>query len=158
MLTKEAYAYYAAGVAVAAVRLKLTLRQVSINPARGVTDVISPRDAAKDRITMWLTGLAAEKKGVGETDPFRRMRNRQRIRAELTNHPSRGKGKGAKMGQSVINQAQDRANALCVSMFPAIKRVAENLLEKEMLAGDEVGRLINGETDRLGEAIGAAKM
>lgn len=141
MLTKLAYAYYEAGAAVAAAHLKLTVKQVSINAARGGTDIVIPRDGVKARITLWLTALAAEKKGVGETDAFRRMKNRQRIRAELDADAS-SKSQKAKASNAILSQAQDRANAICSTHFAAIRAVAERLVVEEALDGETVEQIV----------------
>jgi hypothetical protein len=144
MLTKLAYAFYEAGAAVAAIHLKLLLRQVSINAARGATDVVIARENAKARITLWLTGLAAEKKGVGETDPFRRIKVRQRIAAEILEQSKTRRGKG---DPAIVGQAQDRANAICSTLMPAIQKIAERLVNEEVLATEDVEQIV-GEVKR----------
>ena len=146
MITREAYAFYEAGAAVAAVHLRLKLKRVSIAHARGGTEIAFGRDGCRDRITLWLAGLAAEKKGVGETDPFRRMKNRQRIQVELTDHLD-GRGgprtRREKEARAIHSQAQDRANAVCAALFPAICAVAERLLADEILTGEDVRRIVS---------------
>lgn len=145
MLTKEAYAYYEAGCAVAAVHCRLRLRQVSINAAHGNTDVAFPRDGLKLRATLWLTGLAAERKGVGEADPFRRSRCRQRLRQQVADYVAGLDGEmndRQRAGRLLISQAQDRANAICGSLFEAIQQVAGKLVEHDLIAGAEVERIV----------------
>src|SRR5579862_1799505 len=83
MPKRDAYLFYQAGQAVAAAHLGLTIRHISGNPAHGATDIVIPRNHPKARIILWLTGMAAEKKGVGRSDPLRRTRNRMRMRAQL---------------------------------------------------------------------------
>src|SRR4051812_41110633 len=96
MAKSRSYLFYEAGQAVAAVHLGLTVRWISANPAEKASEIVIPRGDAKSRIILWLTGMAAEKKGVGKSDPLRRMRNRTRMRVltesilqELTGTPTR---------------------------------------------------------------------
>jgi hypothetical protein len=149
MLTKLAYAYYQAGIAVAAIHLKLSVKEVSINPARGSADIAVPKSNVLARITLYLAALAAEKKGVGETDPLRRTKNRQRITAELaaqekSKQVSKSKSQSQKAKSvSLVNQAQDRANAICASLFPAIEKIARRLIAEEFLTGPEIEKIVN---------------
>ena len=160
MLTKEAFAFYEAGAAVAAVYLRLKLRRVSINAARGSSEVEFPREAAKPRIIVWLAGLAAEKKGVGKTDTFRRMKNRERIRAELAQFKDAASGPPARREEArhtLLNQAQDRANAICNRFFPAIQQVARQLLAVEILNADEVQTILTDFRRQQKEAAASAR-
>src|ERR1035437_92933 len=80
MATHDAYLFYEAGQAVAAAHLGLKIRHISGNPARAASEILIPRADVKARMILWLTGMAAEKKGVGRSDPLRRTRNRARMR------------------------------------------------------------------------------
>ena len=140
MSTRDGYIFYEAGQAVAAVYLGLTVRHVSVDPAHRATEIVIPRQDSRARMILWLTGMAAEKKGAGKSDPLRQMRTRQRVRATidaLTPHEdSASRRKVA--AHNLLNQAQDRANAICASLFPAIREVATQLREKGAVTGEEV--------------------
>src|SRR3954470_9413125 len=126
MSTRDGYIFYEAGQAVAAVYLGLTVRHVSVDPAHRATEIIIPRQDSRTRMILWLTGMAAEKKGIGRSDPLRPMPTRQRVRAlieAMTAHQD-GASRRKVAAHGVLNQAQDRANAICASLFPAIKEVA----------------------------------
>ena len=145
MSQREAYLYYQAGQAVAAVHLRLAVRHIGANPADGDSHIIIPRDQVKSRIILWLTGMAAEKKGVGRSDPLRRTRNRARVRAlieslmtDLTGPHSRRLARA----KSMVNQAQDRANAICNNLFPAIEEIAQRLRNASQVSGDDVHAIV----------------
>jgi hypothetical protein len=140
MAKNEAYLYYEAGQAVAAAHLGLDIRRISGNPATTASEIVLPRSQPKARMILWLTGMAAEKKGVGKSDPLRRMRNRARMRSKLEAVMLDLKGSRAKRlkeTRSMLSQSQDRANAICTNLFDAIEQVAKKL---------RTGREVTGET------------
>jgi hypothetical protein len=145
MSTREAYLYYEAGQAVAAAHLGLMVRHISGNPAQLASDIAVPKNSPKPRMIMWLTGMAAEKKGVGKSDPLRRTRNRLRMRmqiesvvAEMSGPP----GKRLSLARRLMNQSQDRANAICANLFDAIDKVAQRLRDAGTVSGDEVAAIV----------------
>jgi hypothetical protein len=145
MSSRDAYLFYEAGQAVAAAHLGLTIRQVSGNPALLATEIIFPRNKPKARMILWLTGMAAEKKAVGRSDPLRRTRNRMRLRALLESVASEIPGTPMRRradARTLMNQAQDRANAICNGLYPAIQQVAAKLAEVESLPGDEIRTIV----------------
>jgi hypothetical protein len=143
---RKAYLFYEAGQAVAAAHLGLKIRHVSGNPAaEAPTHIVMPRDAYKARMILWLTGMAAEKKGVGRSDPLRRTRNRQRVRAQIEAAAEALKGSRAKRhrdARMLLNQAQDRANAICSDLYAAIETIANQLSTHDRVEGDEVVRVV----------------
>ncbi len=145
MSKRDAYLYYEAGQAVAAAHLRLKVRHISANPALEPSDIVIPRDRPKAPIILWLTGMAAEKRGVGKSDPLRRTRNRARVRAlmhSITSQMSGPQSKRQVEARILLNQAQDRANAICTNLHEAIQLVVEKLREKERLSGEEVGKIV----------------
>ncbi len=145
MENSSGYLFYEAGQAVAAVHLGLTVRNVCGNPALQPSDILVPRNDPKSRIILWLTGMAAEKKGVGRSDPLRRMRNRVRMRslvesviADLTGTPARRRSRA----RQLLNQAQDRANSICSRQYEAIKSVVEDLGKNGAVSGERVAELM----------------
>lgn len=145
MSSRDAYLFYEAGQAVAAAHLGLTIRHISGNPARLATEIVFPRNKPKARMILWLTGMAAEKKAVGRSDPLRRTRNRLRLRSllesvalEIPGTPSRRRADA----RTLMNQAQDRANAICNGLYPAIQQVASKLAETDELSGDQVKSIV----------------
>jgi hypothetical protein len=145
MPNQKAYLYNQAGQAVAAVHLGIVVRQVSADPAAQPTEVVLPRGDPKARLILALTGLAAERKGAGASNPLRRMRNRQRISAQLASVVQELKGTEARrraQAASLKSQAQDRANAICSSLYGAIENVARQLGEKGVVTGEEVQRIV----------------
>jgi len=141
----HAYLYYEAGQAVAAAHLGLTIRCISSNPGEQATEIVMPRNDPKARMILWLTGMAAEKRGIGASSPLRRTRNRQRVRTlveglmdEFTGTASRRQAEA----RSVLNQSQDRANAICAGLYDAIEEVADRLAERSVLEGREVSRIV----------------
>jgi hypothetical protein len=147
-----AYLYYEAGQAVAAAHLKLTIRRISADPASAPTDIIVPRSNPKARMILLLTGMAAEKKGVGTSSPLRRARNRARVKAELDalkiDERAPAKPRARISAQSLFNQAQDRANAICSTLYPAIEKVVAHLREKPVLDGDEIRTIVAAAKNR----------
>jgi hypothetical protein len=145
MSTRDGYLFHEAGQAVAAIRLGLTLRRISTDPACCATEIVVPRRDARWRLILWLTGMAAENKGAGKGDPLRQMRTRQRVRTLLhalmacyEGAPSRRRS----AAQHVLNQAQDRANAICSHSYPAIREVAAQLRRHGMLTGQQVKAIV----------------
>jgi hypothetical protein len=145
MSSRDAYLFYEAGQAVAAAHLGLTIRHISGNPARLATEIVFPRNNPKARMILWLTGMAAEKKAVGRSDPLRRTRNRMRLRSllesaalEIPGTPSRRRADA----RTLMNQAQDRANAICNGLYLAIQQVAARLAETDSLGGDQVRTIV----------------
>jgi hypothetical protein len=141
MSKKSGYLYYEAGQAVAAAHLGLTIRRISGNPAEAASEIVLPRGDLKARLILWLTAIAAESKGAGQSDPLRRMRNRQRVRtymesilAELSGPPSKRQSAATRLRA----QAQDRANAICTDLQHAIEQIAEKLEAQGFVAGPEV--------------------
>ena len=141
MSKREAYLFYEAGQAVAAAHLGLNIRHVCTNPALGATNIVVPRDDPKLRITLWLTGMAAEKKGAGRSDPLRRTRNRARIRA-LLESPGASRTNKPPSTRNLRNQAQDRANAICTDLFDAIVEVVDRLRTTDLLDGGEIHAIV----------------
>jgi hypothetical protein len=145
MGTSDAYLFYEAGQAVAAIHLGLTIRHVSGNPVLRATEIVLPRNQPKARMILWLTGMAAEKRGAGRADPLRRTRTRMRIRTTLESVAAGMSGtqqQRLRAARSLMNQAQDRANAICANLFGAIQEVVEKLREQETLAGTEVAAIV----------------
>jgi len=145
MSERDAYLYYEAGQAVAAAHLGLTIRHVSANPALTPSDIVLPRNHPKARMILWLTGMAAEKKGVGRSDPLRRTRNRQRLRgqidaliAELSGSPARRQAEA----RSLLNQSQDRANAICSNLYEGIECLVARLRANPTVTGQEVAAIV----------------
>jgi len=145
MTTPDAYLYYEAGQAVAAAHLGLTIRAISANPALQPSQIVLPRNDPKARMILWLTGMAAEKRGVGASSPLRRMRNRQRIRTliddlieDLPGSPSRRQAQA----RGLLNQSQDRANAICAGLYEAIEEVVALLEESPSVDGRHVVRIV----------------
>jgi hypothetical protein len=104
-----------------------------------------PRDNPKVRMTLWLTGMAAEKKGVGRSDPLRRTRNRQRVRALVDSVMEEMGGASVRRNisaHSMLSQAQDRANFICGQLFEAIEVIAARLKGGEMVNGEEVAKAV----------------
>lgn len=146
MLNRDAYLYYEAGQAVAAAHLGLVIRHISGNPAKLATEIVFPRNRPKARMILWLTGMAAEKKAVGRSDPLRRTRNRLRLRsllesvsAEMSGSPARRRADA----RSLMNQSQDRANAICNGLYKAIQKVAADLAENDTLSGEQVKVIVD---------------
>ncbi len=126
MSQRDAYFYYAAGQAVAAVHLGLPVRRISGNPAQEASEILLPRNNPKARMILLLTGMAAEKKGVGRSDPLRRMRNRERVRSQMDGLAAELRGPLVRRradARLLLNQSQDRANAICGNLYEAIERV-----------------------------------
>ena len=145
MSARESYLFYEAGQAVAAVHLGLAVRHVSANPAMAASDIVIPRTHTKARMILWLTGLAAEKKGVGKSDPLRRTRNRQRVRSQLEFLIAEMSGPVSKRhaeARNLLNQAQDRANAICANLYDAIQQIADRLRINSRVSGSEVRDIV----------------
>jgi hypothetical protein len=145
MTMRKAYLFYEAGQAVAAAHLGLKIRHVSGNPAAAPTHIVLARDAYKARMTLWLTGMAAEKKGVGRSNPLRRTRNRQRVRAQMEAAAMAMKGSraaGLREARALLSQAQDRANAICADLYPAIEQIAHLLASRDLVDGEEVVKAV----------------
>ena len=145
MPTRDAYLFYEAGQAVAAAHLGLPIRHVSANPALKPSEILLPRHHPKARLILWLTGMAAEKKGVGRSDPLRRTRNRQRVRsqidavmAELSGSPARRQAQA----RSLLNQSQDRANAICSNLYEGIEFLVARLRDNPIVTGQEVAAIV----------------
>ncbi len=145
MSTSDSYLYYQAGQAVAAAHLGLPIRRLGANPALHPSDIPLPRDNPKARLILWLTGLAAEKKALGTSNPLRRARNRQRVRAhidaliaELSGPPAKRQARA----RALLNQAQDRANAICANLPEAIESVAARLRTAPTITGQEVAAIV----------------
>jgi len=152
----QAYFYNQAGQAVAAVHLGMKVRHVGGDPAARPTDIALPRGDTKARLILALTGLAAERKGAGSSSPLRRNRNRARIAAQLASVMEELKGSEAKrraQAATLRAQAQDRANAICANLYPAIKVIAETLAEKGVVAGEEVELAVAETKGRKGPGI-----
>jgi hypothetical protein len=155
MSSREAYLYYEAGQAVAAVHLGLTIKRVSADAAREPTEIAVPRNHPKARMILWLTGMAAEKKAVGRSDPLRRTRTRQKIKAQVEAIAAELDGSSAKRqeeSQSLMNQAQDRANAICAGLYEAIEAVAAKLREGGAVTEEEVREAVQVVKRRRSEA------
>lgn len=151
MPKREAYLFYEAGQAVAAAHLGLPIRHVSGNPVKTATDIVLPRNQPKARMILWLTGMAAEKRGAGSADPLRRTRTRARIRASIESIAAGMKGDAHERlhaAKSLVNQAQDRANAICSNLYDAIDAVAGRLREAEILEGSAVVEIVRKEKAR----------
>ena len=137
----DSYLYYEAGQAVAAAHLGYTVRIISANPAVQATDIQLPRNNPKARLILWLTGMAAEKRALGKSDPLRRTRNRQRVRAQVDAVMAELTGSNAKrqaQARKLLNQSQDRANSIIASLFEAVEVLAERLRVQPSLSGEEV--------------------
>ena len=145
MDTREAYLFYEAGQAVAAAHLGLRIRRVSGDAVGAPTEIVVPRNRPKMQMILWLTGMAAERKGLGRSHPLRRMRNRVRVRALLDGTIARMTGSKAKRAaarRAMLSQAQDRANAICGHLFAAIEELAERLRRGEAVSGAEVVAMV----------------
>lgn len=145
MSTRDGYVFYEAGQAVAAAYLGLTVRRVSVDPVRSATDIIVPRHDGRIRMILWLTGSAAEKKGAGRCDPLRQMRTRQRVRAVVETLVAHEEGTPARRrnaARHALNQAQDRANAICSSLYSAIQELAAQLRQQGQLTGEQVKAVV----------------
>ena len=132
MSNRDGYYFYEAGQAVAAAHLKLSIRHVSANPASRATDIELTRKHTKERMILWLTGMAAERKCLGKSDPLRRTRNRLRVRSLIESAMNDGEGSIARKrarAKLMLNQAQDRANAICNNLYEAIARIAAQLAQ-----------------------------
>lgn len=148
---QKAYLYYAAGQAVAAVHLGLKVKQVSADPLLASTDIVLSRDDVKARVTLWLTGTAVERKLAGRASPLRRMRNRERIKVELTALMEQQSGPSAKRRREamrIFTQAQDRANAITTYLLHAAQLVADKLEAEGTVSGDYVERVVKLEKIR----------
>lgn len=151
MRKSDAYLFYEAGQAVAAVHLGLTVRHVSGNPLASATEIVLPRGQPKARMILWLTGMAAEKRGAGTADPLRRTRTRQRIRATIESiaagleGPPQERLQGAK---NLLNQAQDRANAICSNLYDAVEEVVTKLRTADLVEGGEVADIVRAAKSR----------
>lgn len=161
MSRTDAFFYYAAGQAVAAVHLGLTVHRISGNPAKEASEIQIPRNNPKARMILLLTGMAAEKKGVGRSDPLRRVRNRQRVTAQLEGLAMEMTGPLARRraeARQLLNQSQDRANAICGNLYEAIERLANRLRESPVVNGEEVVAIVAAVKARRGAArSGGAK-
>ena len=145
MSTRDGYLFCEAGQAVAAVYLGLTVRHVSTDPSQVATDIAIPRQDVRLRLVLWLAGMAAEKKGAGKRDPLRQMRTRQRVRTLVGTLVAHQEGSPAKRrfaARHILNQAQDRANAICSNLYPAIREVAGHLRQRGVLTGEQVKALV----------------
>jgi hypothetical protein len=145
MPQSDAYFFYEAGQAVAAAHLGLEIRHISGNPGVRASDIQLPRHNPKTRMILWLTGMAAEKKGVGRSDPLRRMRNRQRVRSQIEALAGELQGPPARRQAEALNlfsQSQDRANAICGSLYEAIRVLAGRLRESPTVSGQEVAEIV----------------
>jgi hypothetical protein len=145
MSKRDAYLLYEAGQAVAAAHLGLTIRHVSGNPALLASDIVIPHARPKARMILWLTGMAAEKKGLGRSDPLRRTRNRMRIRAQVESAMADMTGSPSKRladARHLLSQAQDRANAICTNLFPAIQQVVNLLRDNDSVPGDQIVAIV----------------
>ena len=141
MSSNDGNFYYEAGQAVAAAHLGLTIRRIGGNPALQASDIQLPRNSPRVRMILWLTGLAAERKGVGRSDPLRRTRNRQRVRSLINTAIGELTGSMPKRqaeARCLLNQAQDRANAICGSLYEAIEYLVHRLREEPAVTGQEV--------------------
>ena len=146
MDTREAYLFYEAGQAVAAAHLRLRIWRVSGNPTAAPTHIVIPRNNPKARLILWLAGMAAERKGAGHSHPLRRTRNRARVRslldATIDGLPgSRARRIAAR--RVMLSRAQDRANALCNQLYPAIEAVAARLRTGETLTGPDIAAAVD---------------
>ncbi|HVX83538.1 MAG TPA: hypothetical protein VH253_01850 [Phycisphaerae bacterium] len=142
---RKAYLFYEAGQAVAAAHLGLTIRHVSGNPVAAATEISLPRNQPKARMILWLTGMAAEKRGAGVADPLRRTRTRQRIRAAIESIAAGMKGsphQRLEAAKGLVNQAQDRANAICSNLYDAIEEVVERLRAQDLIPGTQVAEIV----------------
>jgi hypothetical protein len=155
MPERHAYHYNQAGQAVAAIHLGMPVRQVSADPALRPTDIMLPRGNLKARLILALTGLAAERRGAGASSPLRRMRNRQRINSQLVAIMEELKGTQTKrrsQAATLRSQAQDRANAICSNLYPAIEIIAQRLRAEGVINGAEVERTVAAVKKRGGQA------
>jgi hypothetical protein len=138
MRNSNAYLFHEAGQAVAAVHLGLTVRHVSGNPLAAATDIVLPRNQPKARMILWLTGMAAEKRGAGAADPLRRTRTRLRIRSAIESIAAGMEGaptERMRAARNLLNQAQDRANAICSSLYDAVEQVVQHLRQADLVEG-----------------------
>jgi hypothetical protein len=145
MSTRDAYLFYEAGQAVAAAHLDLKIRHISGNPARAASEIMVGRQGPKPRMILWLTGMAAEKKGVGRSDPLRRTRNRGRIRAQVESVISTMSGSRSHRlseARNLLNQAQDRANAICAALYGGIEMLVAKLRANDLVSGEEVAAIV----------------
>jgi hypothetical protein len=145
MSKRSGYLFYEAGQAVAAAHLGLTIKRITGNPAEAVSEIVIPRGDLKARLILWLTAIAAESKGAGQSAPLRRMRNRQRVRAymeamtaELPGSPAKRQAAAARLRA----QAQDRANAICTDLHEVIEQLAEKLETQGFATGTEVHAIV----------------
>jgi hypothetical protein len=148
---RDAYLFYEAGRAVAAAYQGLAIRHISGNPAASASEILVPRDRPKARIIMWMTGMAAERKAVGRSDPLRRMRNRARLRTLVEGVMEDLTGSHAKrfkQARLMINQSQDRANAICSHFYQAIDLVAELLRKQDQITGEQVSSILAAVRER----------
>jgi hypothetical protein len=156
---RTAYLFYEAGQAVAAAHLGLKIRHISGNPAAVLSDIVIPKKMPKAPMIMWLTGMAAEKKGVGRSDPLRRTRNRLRVKSQLeaiAESLTGSRVKRLREARTMLNQAQDRANAICGDLYPAIEQVVELLSKHDTVSGDQVAAIVREVKDQRYEASQAA--
>ncbi|HVS70273.1 MAG TPA: hypothetical protein VHQ47_03345 [Phycisphaerae bacterium] len=154
---RDAYLFYEAGQAVAAAHLGLAIRHVSGNPVRAATEIMLPRNQPKARMILWLTAMAAEKRGAGAADPLRRTRTRQRIRAAIESIAAGMKGtphQRLESAKALLNQAQDRANAICSSLYQAVEEVAERLRTEDFLPGAVITEIVKRAKDRRAKGDG----
>lgn len=145
MPKRDAYLFYEAGQAVAAAHLGLKIRHISGNPARAASEILIPRQGPKPRMILWLTGMAAEKKGVGKSDPLRRTRNRARMRAQIESVMTTMSGPRSTRldeARNLLNQAQDRANAICAALYEAIEILVARLRANDLVSGDDVVAIV----------------
>jgi hypothetical protein len=151
MRKSDAYLFYEAGQAVAAVHLGLTVRHVSGNPLAAATEIVLPRGQPKARMILWLTGMAAEKRGAGAADPLRRTRTRHRIRSTIESIAAGLDGppqERLRAAKHLLNQAQDRANAICSNLYDAIEEVAAKLREADLIEGSVVVEIVRAAKTR----------
>jgi hypothetical protein len=94
---------------------------------------------------LWLTGMAAEKRGAGAADPLRRTRTRLRIRSAIESIAAGMKGaptERMRAARNLLNQAQDRANAICSSLYDAVEQVVEKLRQADLVEGADVVTIV----------------
>src|ERR1041384_6622617 len=145
MSNRDAYLFYEAGQAVAAAYLGLTIRRISADPVLGPTEILFPRKNPKPQMIAWLTGMAAEKKGVGRGDQLRRTRNRKRMHALHDALMAELRGESAKRraaSRRMLIQAQDRGSAICNNFFEAIQKVVRRLRANDFVTGPEVEAIV----------------
>ena len=145
MRKNDAYLFYEAGQAVAAAHLGLTIRHVSGNPLAAASEIVLPRNQPKARMILWLTGMAAEKKGAGSADPLRRTRTRNRIRSSIESVAAGMAGTShqqLRAAKNLLNQAQDRANAICSTLYEAIEQVVMLLRGNDLVEGEAILQIV----------------